>query len=295
MQLTSTRNWLRLDTFRGRLPDEEEDQGLSERPDVRWVKPKAQTHQSAIAAPSPPWAGGNPTPHVLLLCSLPSDTDREIRASFDRQGRATRPVVDPRVSFRSAFLKAFRPLSRPTGEASRHGSGSPVSIEWRSSPARLITSIIAGRHEPAWGRSLAVAYSPWLWRASVCRTEAPTLLPVRVRPVNRTGPEPLPGIKDSTLLVARRASKRDSSQCVNANAAPAPRVCALPSLGPVSSEPQSCTGPRDSGAISSRRHSPSGSACARPPWLSALRAARTSSPRHGREQGREPLGHRRVG
>ncbi len=108
-----------------------------------------------------------PTPHVLLLCSLPSDTDREIRASFDRQGRATRPVVDPRVSFRSAFLKAFRPLSRPTGEASRHGSGSPVSIEWRSSPARLITSIIAGRHEPAWGRSLAVAYSPWLWRASV--------------------------------------------------------------------------------------------------------------------------------
>src|SRR5271165_4933609 len=172
MQLTSTRNWLRLDTFRGRLPDEEEDQGLSERPDVRWVKPKAQTHQSAIAAPSPPWAGGNPTPHVLLLCSLPSDTDREIRASFDRQGRATRPVVDPRVSFRSAFLKAFRPLSRPTGEASRHGSGSPVSIEWRSSPARLITSIIAGRHEPAWGRSLAVAYSPWLWRASVCRTEA---------------------------------------------------------------------------------------------------------------------------
>lgn len=169
MQLTSTRNWLRLDTFRGRLPDEEEDQGLFERPDVRWVKPKpkAQTHQSAIAAPSPPWAGGNPTPHVLLLCSLPSDTDREIRASFDRQGRATRPVVDPRVSFRIAFLKAFRPLSRATGEASRHGSGSPVSIEWRSSPARLITSIIAGRHEPAWGRSLAVAYSPWLWRASV--------------------------------------------------------------------------------------------------------------------------------
>jgi len=137
-------------------------------------------HQSAIAAPSPPWAGGNPTPHVLLLCSLPSDTDREIRASFDRQGRATRPVVDPRVSFRSAFLKAFRPLSCPTGEASRHGSGSPVSIEWRSSPARLITSIIAGRHEPAWGRSLAVAYSPWLWRASVCRTDARQPLPGRL-------------------------------------------------------------------------------------------------------------------
>src|SRR5262245_18888958 len=30
-----------------------------------------------------------------------SDTDRGIRASFDRQGRATRPVVDPRVFFRS--------------------------------------------------------------------------------------------------------------------------------------------------------------------------------------------------
>jgi hypothetical protein len=95
------------------------------------------------------------------------DTDRQIGATFDRQGRATRPVVDPRVSFRSAFLKAFRPLSRPTGEPSRHGSGSPVSIEWRSSPARLITSIIAGRHEAAWGRPQAVACSPWLWRASV--------------------------------------------------------------------------------------------------------------------------------
>src|SRR5437773_12460706 len=54
----------------------------------------------------------------------PSDTDREIGASFDRRGRATRPVVDPRVSFRSAFSKAFRPLSRPTGEPSRQGSGS---------------------------------------------------------------------------------------------------------------------------------------------------------------------------
>ena len=43
------------------------------------------------------------------------DTDREIGASFDLQGRATRPVVDPRVSFRGAFLKAFRRLSRSTG------------------------------------------------------------------------------------------------------------------------------------------------------------------------------------
>jgi hypothetical protein len=58
-----------------------------------------------------------------------ADTDRGIRASFDRQGRATRPVVDPSVSFRSAFLKAFRPLSRPIGAPSRHGSSSPVSIE----------------------------------------------------------------------------------------------------------------------------------------------------------------------
>ena len=54
-----------------------------------------------------------------------SAEEPEIRASFDRQGRAIRPVVDPRVSFRSAFLKAFRPLSRPTGEPSWHGSGSP--------------------------------------------------------------------------------------------------------------------------------------------------------------------------
>ena len=60
------------------------------------------------------------------------------------------------------FFKAFRPLSRPTGEPSWHGSGSLVSIEWRSSPARLITSIVAGRHEPAWRRSLAVACSSWL-------------------------------------------------------------------------------------------------------------------------------------
>jgi hypothetical protein len=65
---------------------------------------------------------GNALGQVLLS---PVDTDREIRASFDRQGRATRPVVDSRVSFRSAFQKAFRPLSRPTGEPSRHGSGSP--------------------------------------------------------------------------------------------------------------------------------------------------------------------------
>jgi hypothetical protein len=102
----------------------------------------------------------------LARCKI-GDTDRGIRANFDRQGRAIRAVVDPRVSFRSAFPKAFRPLSRPTGEPSRHGSDSPVSIDWRSSPARLITSSIAGRHEPAWGRSLAVACSRWQWRASV--------------------------------------------------------------------------------------------------------------------------------
>jgi hypothetical protein len=53
-----------------------------------------------------------------------NDTDRGIRANFDRQGRAIKAVVDPRVSFRSAFPKAFRPLSRPTREPSRHGSAS---------------------------------------------------------------------------------------------------------------------------------------------------------------------------
>ncbi len=86
------------------------------------------------------------------------DTDREISSSFNRHGRATGRVVHPLVSFRRAFLKAVRPLSRPTGDPSRHGSGSPVSIEWRSFPARLITSIIVGRRELAWRapwRSLA--------------------------------------------------------------------------------------------------------------------------------------------
>ena len=53
------------------------------------------------------------------------DTDREIRTSCDRQGRATRPVVDPRVFCPSAFLKAFLPLSRSTEAPSRQGSGSP--------------------------------------------------------------------------------------------------------------------------------------------------------------------------
>jgi hypothetical protein len=43
----------------------------------------------------------------------------------------------------------------------------PVSIERRNSPARSITPIIGGRHEPASGRSLAVACSSWLWHASV--------------------------------------------------------------------------------------------------------------------------------
>src|SRR5262249_43387946 len=57
-----------------------------------------------------------------------SDTDREIGASFDRQGRATRPVVDPRVSFRSAFLKPFRPLSRSTGVPCRQESVSSFRL-----------------------------------------------------------------------------------------------------------------------------------------------------------------------
>jgi hypothetical protein len=56
------------------------------------------------------------------------DTDRETGATFDRQGRATRPVVDPRVSFRSAFLKPFRPLSRSTGEPCRQGSASSFQL-----------------------------------------------------------------------------------------------------------------------------------------------------------------------
>src|SRR5271157_1318347 len=60
MQLTSIRNWLRLDTFRGRLPDEEEDQGLSERPDEGWVKPKAATHKSAFAPRPPLGRAGSP-------------------------------------------------------------------------------------------------------------------------------------------------------------------------------------------------------------------------------------------
>src|SRR5208283_837197 len=74
MHLTSRRNWLRLDTFRWGLPDQEKDQGLSERLDVRWVKPKVQTHQSDMAAPAHHWPVVNRTPHVLqrsALCPLP--------------------------------------------------------------------------------------------------------------------------------------------------------------------------------------------------------------------------------
>jgi len=63
-----------------------------------------------------------------VLKSSEGDTDREIGATFDRQGRATRPVVDPRVSFRSAFLKPFRPLSRSTGEPCRQGSASSFRL-----------------------------------------------------------------------------------------------------------------------------------------------------------------------
>ena len=39
------------------------------------------------------------------------DTDREIRANFDRLERATRAVIEPGVSFSNAWLKPFRPLS----------------------------------------------------------------------------------------------------------------------------------------------------------------------------------------
>ena len=46
---------------------------------------------------------------ALIPSASASDTKWEIRASFDRQGRATRPFIDLRVSFRGAFLKAFRP------------------------------------------------------------------------------------------------------------------------------------------------------------------------------------------
>ena len=62
-----------------------------------------------------------------LLCEL-AVVDHQnrgrtgIRAKFDRQGTAIRAVVDPRVSFRSAFPKAFRPVSHPTGEPCRQGS-----------------------------------------------------------------------------------------------------------------------------------------------------------------------------
>jgi hypothetical protein len=63
-------------------------------------------------------------PTTLSYTYLSGNTDLEIRASFDRQDGATRPVVDPRVSFRSAFLKVFRPLSRSTEEPSRHGPAS---------------------------------------------------------------------------------------------------------------------------------------------------------------------------
>src|SRR5271157_1498015 len=110
MQLTSIRNWLRLDTFRGRLPDEEEDQGLSERPDVRWVKPKAQTHQSAIAAPAHHGPVGTPLPTSCCSaqCPLPLQSSLERVLSGDTKTDPpgdTKTDLAPRSSRKGNHLK----------------------------------------------------------------------------------------------------------------------------------------------------------------------------------------------
>ena len=92
-----------------------------------------------------------------------SGTDWEIRASFDRRGEP--PDLSSILGASSeALFEASSSFVSSHWRAKQAWIWFPVSIEWRSSPARLIASSIAGRHEPAWVSSLAVACSPWQWR-----------------------------------------------------------------------------------------------------------------------------------
>ena len=73
-----------------------------------------------------------PRTDLTMTCGI--DTDREIRAGFDRLEGATRAVVDLGVSFCSACLKPFLPLS-----CSQQGD-------------RLTRSPVGARHESRWMR-----------------------------------------------------------------------------------------------------------------------------------------------
>jgi hypothetical protein len=94
--------------------------------DVARNAPSRETHRTQNQVPAR-WS---------TRAHYSDDTDRETRANFDRQGGANRVVVDPRVSFRSAFLKLFRPLSGSTYDPCRHGSRSSFRSS-EESPCRI--------------------------------------------------------------------------------------------------------------------------------------------------------------
>ena len=82
-----------------------------------------------------------------------ADTDRGIRANFDRQGRAIRAVIDPLCVLPKRRSKGVASFVLSHWRAKQAWICFLVSIEWRSSPVRLITSIIAGWRELVSGRS----------------------------------------------------------------------------------------------------------------------------------------------
>ena len=99
-----------------------------------------------------------------------ADTDREIRARFDRQASATKQRPLP-WSLPILMRKLYCSFSRSSEEPCRHGSCS----SFRSSE-ELPCRIYHFRH---WLSDMSQlgglpvgSLRPWLWHASVCRTEA---------------------------------------------------------------------------------------------------------------------------
>ncbi len=126
-------------------------------------------------------------PHALLTRQLSRlsgvDTDREFSANFDRQRRATQPVVDPRVSFRSAFLKPFRPLFSSTEKPCGHGSRS------RFDRVEQPSCRIAHIHPcwPTWARLGLLPLGRWLALACARRCRRTEARKIMVAPQDTAG------------------------------------------------------------------------------------------------------------
>jgi hypothetical protein len=86
--------------------------------------------------------------------------------------------VDPKSNGAAASRKRCRGPVEPCPIVSRRGVVQCLSCMRRNGARAVLRGGGAGNstslpdHEPAWGCSLLVACAPWLWHASVCRTDA---------------------------------------------------------------------------------------------------------------------------